>query len=117
VLNKSEIKTVYAYTSDGKYMFSVMLDYTDRSPISGDWQLPAGTTEIAPPEKKDGYDLCFNEGVWQYTEQVKEATSTEIESTITVQNYVAVDDNLLNIAQAIANQEERLARLEGSTIK
>ena len=33
-------KTVYAYTADGKHLGERTLDDTDRSPISGAWQIP-----------------------------------------------------------------------------
>lgn len=113
MIDKTETKTVYGYSADGKLISSITLDYTDRSPISGDWQLPAGTTEVLPLEAKNGYDLYFIEGVWQYIEQVKEEEPTKTETETVQQNYVTVDSDLLNLAQAIADQEERLTKLEG----
>ena len=42
-------KTVYAYAEGGKYLGERTLDDTDRSPISGAWQIPAYMTEAQPP--------------------------------------------------------------------
>ena len=51
-------KTVYAYAAlDGKYIGERTLDDTDRSPISGAWQIPGNMTETQPPTAKEGYDL------------------------------------------------------------
>lgn len=113
-MDKSETKIVYAYDLDGKLIGSKTLDWTDRSPVSGAWQLPAGTTEIVPPVSKDGYNLYFNDGAWQYVEQAKnEEVKQPSTATLAQQTYATVDSDLLNLAQAIADQEERLTKLEG----
>jgi hypothetical protein len=62
-MDKTETKIVYAYDATGLYIGGKVLDCTDRSPISGSWQVPANCTEIAP-ETKAGYDAYFASGVW-----------------------------------------------------
>lgn len=58
-------KTVYAYAADGKYAGERTLDDTDRSPISGAWQIPGNMTEVKPPAAKEGYDLYWRSGKWE----------------------------------------------------
>ena len=66
-----ETKTVYAYAADGKYIGERILDNTDRSPISGAWQIPGNMTEDKPPSAKDGYDLYYRSGKWEQVERPK----------------------------------------------
>lgn len=76
-MDKEETKLVYTYGTDGKYTGTKTLDYTDRSPISGVWQIPAGCTETAPLVVKDGYDIIWNGTTWEYQEISKEPAPTE----------------------------------------
>ncbi len=65
-------KTVYVYAVlDGKYIDDRTLDDTDRSPISGAWQIPAYMTEVKPPPKKEGYDIYWRGGKWEQIERPK----------------------------------------------
>lgn len=109
-MNKEETKTVYTYDTDGKFLYKLKLDYTDRS-HSGAWQIPANATEIAPLEKIEGFDLYFKDGTWQYVELPKEPEEPEPKTE--VQEAEPVDPNLLAIAEALAEQEARIAKLEG----
>lgn len=36
------------------------------------WLMPANSTDIVPPEAKDGYDIVFNGTGWEYKEIPKE---------------------------------------------
>lgn len=77
-MDKSETKLVYTYDDDGKYTGTKTLDYTDRSPTSGAWQIPAGCTETAPYiEPKDGYNIIWNGTEWEYQETPKEPEPPE----------------------------------------
>ncbi|NJE34621.1 hypothetical protein E0L13_06295, partial [Megasphaera sp. SW808] len=73
----SETKLVYTYGDDGKYTGTKTLDYTDRSPISGIWQIPAGCTEIAPPEPSDGMELVWNGESWEQQPKPEEPEPPE----------------------------------------
>ena len=67
-----ETKTVYAYNAeDGAYLGERTLDDTDRSPISGAWQIPGNMTEDKPPAAKEGYDLYYRSGKWEQVERPK----------------------------------------------
>ena len=75
-MDKSETKLVYTY-DDGQYTGIKTLNYTDRSPISGAWQIPAGCTEMEPLAAKDGYDIIWNGTTWEYQEIPKEPAPPE----------------------------------------
>jgi hypothetical protein len=65
-------KIVYAYAAlDGKYIGERTLDDTDRSPISGAWQIPAYMTKVKPPAAKEGYDTYWRGGKWEQIERPK----------------------------------------------
>jgi hypothetical protein len=82
-MDKTEIKTVYAYDATGLYIGDKVLDYTDRSPISGAWQLPANTTETMPLTAKDKYNVVWNGSAWEYQEQVIPEKETPITTPLT----------------------------------
>lgn len=83
------IKKVYKFTTDNKYAGIVQLDDTDRSPVSGRWQIPAGCATVQPPAEKDGFEIIWDGTAWAYREaekdpepaQPRELTLDEIKST------------------------------------
>ena len=85
-MDKQETKVVYAYDDKGVYQGQKILDLTDRSPISGVWQIPAGCTETAPPEDKDGFDIIWNGTSWEYQEKTAEPETPAMEMTDTEPN-------------------------------
>ena len=105
-----EKKTVYAYNSDGKYISERTLDDTDRSPISGAWQIPGNMTKDAPPAAKEGYDIYWRSGKWEQVERPKpEPTPTPPEDTEPQESYI--DPEHLAIAEAVAELSEQVATL------
>ena len=76
-MDKSETKLVYTYDDDGKYTGTKTLDYTDRSPISGAWQIPAGCTELIPFEPSDGMELVWNGEEWKQQPKPEEPEPPE----------------------------------------
>lgn len=83
-MDKSETKTVYSYDGAGLLIGAQTLDHTDRSPISGAWQIPGNTTLIAPGAEKNGYDRYWTGTAWEYREipkVVEPATPTYTEPT------------------------------------
>lgn len=64
-MDKEETKLVFTYDDDGKYTGIKTLDYTDRSPISGAWQIPAGCTELIPFEPSEGMELVWDGEEWK----------------------------------------------------
>lgn len=100
-------KTVYAYAEGGKYIGERVLDDTDRSPISGVWQIPGNMTEDAPPKAKEGYDLYYKGGKWEQIERLKpEPIPQPQEETEPQEPYI--DPERLAAFEAMAAQEARL---------
>ena len=61
-------KTVYGYDHDGKYTHDLILDSTDKAPVTGEWLIPAGYTATKPPAEKEGFDRVWNGSKWEYIE-------------------------------------------------
>lgn len=102
-----ETKTVYAYAAeDGAYLGERTLDNTDRSPISGAWQIPGNMTETKPPAAKDGYDLYWQRGKWEQIERAK--PEPEVPSVPDEPAEPYVDHERLAAFEAMAAQEARL---------
>ena len=109
-----ETKTVYAYAADGKYIGERTLDDTDRSPISGAWQIPGNMTEDAPPAAKEGYDLYWRGGKWAQVEQPKpepETTPQEETEPQEVDVY-PVSDTEIAVMEGMIDMQSRIAALE-----
>ena len=69
-------KIVYSYDEKNYFTKKLVLDDTDLSP-SGRWNVPARTTEIEPPAKKDGLKIKWNGAAWEYEEEKKEKPQPE----------------------------------------
>ena len=103
-----ETKTVYAYAADGKYIGERTLDDTDRSPISGAWQIPGNMTETQPPAAKEGYDLYWRSGKWEQVERPQPAPEPKPPTETEEAQEPYVDDVRLAAFEAMAEQEARL---------
>ena len=100
-------KTVYAYAEGGKYIGERTLDDTDRSPISGAWQIPGNMTEDKPPATEEGYDRYYRGGKWEQVEHPKPEPEPEPPTEPEPQEPY-VDDVRLAAFEAMAEQESRL---------
>ena len=109
-----ETKTVYAYAVDGKYIRERTLDDTDRSPISGAWQIPAYMTEDKPPAAKEGYDIYWRGGKWEQVERPKPEPSPAPpeETEPQVQDIQPVPETELAVMEGMIDMQTRLATLE-----
>lgn len=108
-------KTVYAYDGSGKYIGERTLDDTDRSPISGAWQIPGNMTETAPPKEKEGHERYYVGGKWEYREVPKpEAPPVPKEDEPHEEENAPVDEMRVAFAEALAAQEERITALEAA---
>ena len=108
-------KIVYAYDGAGKYIGERTLDDTDRSPISGVWQIPGNMTETMPPKEKEGHDRYYTGGKWEYRELPKpEAPPVPKEDEPHEEGNAPDDEMRLAFAEALAAQEERIAALEAT---
>lgn len=106
-----ETKTVYAYAAeDGAYLGERTLDNTDRSPISGAWQIPGNMTETPPPKEKEGHDLYYVGGKWEYRETPKPAVPPDPKEKEPSEPYV--DETAAALAEAVASQEAEIAALK-----
>ena len=107
-------KTVYAYATDGKYIGERTLDDTDRSPISGAWQIPGNMTEVQPPAAKEGYDICWRDGKWEQVERPKPAPEPEPPTETEPQEMAVqpITETELAVMEGMVNIQTRLAALE-----
>jgi hypothetical protein len=102
-----ETKTVYAYAAeDGAYLGEHILDDTDRSPVSGAWQIPAHMTEERPPAAKEGHDIYWRGGKWEQVEHPKPAPEEPFVPDEPTEPYI--DEEQLAAFEAMAAQEARL---------
>lgn len=106
-------KTVYAYAADGKYIGTRTLDDTDRSPISGAWQIPGNMTETKPPATvKEGYDIYYKGGKWTQVEKPQPQKPEPAQPTEPQPAEPYIDPEKLYLAEAMAGFEARLSALE-----
>ena len=107
-------KTVYAYAADGKYIGDRTLDDTDRSPISGAWQIPAYMTETQPPAAKEGYDICWRSGKWEQVAQPKPTPEPEPHEDTEPQEMAVqhIPETELAVMEGMIDMQTRLAALE-----
>lgn len=107
-------KTVYAYAADGKYIGERTLDDTDRSPISGAWQIPGNMTEVQPPAAKEGYDICWRDGKWEQVERPKPAPEPEppTETEPQEMDVQPIPETELAVMEGMIDMQTRLAAIE-----
>jgi len=72
---------VYQTDSSGKYIAAITLDDSDKCPITGNYLIPGGCIETAPPDAKDDCDRVWNGTAWEY---VAITTTEEEEKELTV---------------------------------
>lgn len=73
-----DTKLVYAFNLlTGEYEGPKTLDNTDRSPISGSWQIPCNMVEVAPPEIPEEHQ-CFWDGTQWIVKEVEKPKEPEI---------------------------------------
>ena len=107
-------KTVYAYAADGKYAGERTLDDTDRSPISGAWQIPAYMTETQPPATKEGYDIYWRGGKWEQVERPKPTPEPEppTETEPQEMDVQPIPETELAVMEGMIDMQTRLAVIE-----
>ena len=107
-------KTVYAYAEGGKYLGERTLDDTDRSPISGAWQIPGNMTEVQPPAAKEGYDICWGGDKWEQVERPKPTPEPEPHEDTEPQEMAVqhIPETELAVMEGMIDMQTRLAALE-----
>ena len=107
-----ETKTVYKYGADGAYLGERTLDDTDRSPISGAWQIPAYMTETKPPAAKEGYDIYWRGNKWEQVERPKPESTPPEDTEPQEQDVQRIPETELAVMEGMVNIQTRLAALE-----
>ena len=107
-------KTVYAYATDGKYVGERTIDDTDRSPISGAWQIPGNMTETQPPAAKEGYDIYWRDGKWEQVERPKPEPEPEppTETEPQEMDVQPIPETELAVMEGMIDMQTRLAAIE-----
>ena len=107
-------KTVYAYAEGGKYDGERTLDDTDRSPISGAWQIPGNMTEDKPPVAKEGYDIYWRGDKWEQVERPKSEPEPEPPTETEPQEMAVqhIPETELAVMEGMIDMQTRLAALE-----
>lgn len=76
-----DTKVVYSFNLlTGAYEGPKTLDSTDRSPISGAWQIPCNMVEMAPPEIPENHKCLWDGTQWiiKEVEKQKDTENTEV---------------------------------------
>ena len=108
-------KTVYAYAEGGKYIGERTIDDTDRSPISGAWQIPGNMTEVQPPAAKEGYDLYYKDGKWEQVEKPKPEPEPEPPTEtgeVQEMDMQPIPETELAVMEGMIDMQTRLAAIE-----
>ena len=104
-MDKTEKKIVYAYDTDGLFIGVKTLDYTDRSPISGAWQIPGNMTDTAPLTAKDEYTINWNGTAWEYKEIPKVVEPEKPTDTTPINTEPTLDERLSALEEIVASQQ------------
>ena len=108
-------KTVYAFAADdGAYISEQTLDDSDRSPISGAWQIPAGMTEVKPPKAKEGHELFWRGDKWAQVEKPKPPEPEPTQPAEPQPQELYINPEKLYLAEAMVGFEARLSALEAA---
>ena len=79
-----DIKLVYAFNLlTGKYEGPKTLDNTDRSPISGAWQIPCNMVEVIPPVIPEDHK-CIWDGTQWILKEVEKPSSLQLFEQINI---------------------------------
>lgn len=97
-----DTKLVYAFDLlTGEYKGPKTLDNTDRSPISGVWQIPCNMVEVAPPEIPEEHQ-CFWDGTRWIIKEIEKSKEPKISE----------DTQVPESASQTPSLSERIAVLE-----
>lgn len=108
-----EKKQVYAFNLlTGEYEGPKTLDVTDRSPISGVWQIPCNMVESAPPEIPEDHKCIWDGTQWilKEVEKPKEPEIPEISQVPESTTQIPSLDERITVLEDAVN-----ALMEGVT--
>ena len=133
---------VYNYDTEGYLIGVSELDDSDKCQITGNWLMPAMTTDKNPLEQKEGYKIKFVNNAWEYEkiltdeekkingelaldegEKIVESTLIKVEkpSELYSWNYDTkewyLDDEKVRISKLPTEEEVLSAKIELKTIE
>ena len=85
---------VYNYDNEGYLIGTYTLDSSDKCQITGDWLIPGNSTDKEPLAEKEGYEVKFQNGDWEY---IKLLTDEEkkIKGELALEEGEKIEDNQL----------------------
>lgn len=99
-----DTKVVYAFNIlTNEYAGPKTLDVTDRSPISGVWQIPCNMVEMAPPEIPEDHKCIWDGTQWilKEVEKPKEPEIPQVPESTTqtpsLDERIAVLEDAVNV--------------------
>lgn len=112
-----EKKQVYAFNLlTGEYEGPKTLDVTDRSPISGAWQIPCNMTEVAPTEIPEDHK-CIWDGTQWILKEVEKPKEPEIPEISQVQESTtqtpSLDERISVLEDAVNTLMEGVTTTNG----
>ena len=76
--DKAEKKIAWLLDGAHKLVKKIELDWRNRSPMSGRWQIPQNVVTAEPTiEEKDGYDRIYENGKWSYIDKDDDSKKPE----------------------------------------
>lgn len=76
--DKAEKKIAWLLDGAHKLVKKIELDWRNRSPMSGRWQIPQNVVTAEPTiEEKDGYDRIYENGKWAYIDKDDDSKKPE----------------------------------------
>ena len=76
--DKAEKKIAWLLDGAHKLVKKTELDWRNRSPMSGRWQIPQNVVTAEPTiEEKDGYDRIYENGKWAYIDKDDDSKKPE----------------------------------------
>ena len=88
---------VYNYNPEGYLIGVSELDNSDKCQITGEWLIPAMSTDKEPLEPKEGFDVKFNGAEWEYIKILSEE-ERKIQWLLALEEGEKIEDgNLIKI--------------------
>lgn len=112
--DRAEKKAAWLLDKAGRLLKQVELDWRNRSPVSGAWQVPAQMTIVEPNiEKKDGYIRIYKDGKWGYVDKDDDSKQPEIKPD-TKQDEPTLAERISKLENNTEEQalSDRVAKLE-----
>ena len=105
-----DTKIVYAFNLlTNEYAGPKTLDVTDRSPISGVWQIPCNMVEMAPPEIPEDHKCLWDGTHWVLKEvekpkepEIPQVTESATQTPSLSERIAVLEDAVNNLMEGVA---------------